>query len=111
MIYFCCDKRRRNAIQDTSLNGIDYLEVLDHEAPTSAERQRTLFVHFINDLSTTALTNNNIRIEGGERIRNVVVSGVTVGTGSQAKILTVKVDSPGDFSIYTLRLVTSIITN
>lgn len=106
MIYFCCDRLRRNALQGRpDLNGIDFLEVLDLDAPSQAERQRTLLVHFINDLSPGTLTEQNVLIEGGERVREVQVTDATIGTGDQAKVLTVKVDRPGDFSIYTLRLV------
>ncbi len=105
MIYSCCDELRRNQIAGTGLNGIDYLEVLDGDAINLADRQKTLYVHFINDLAPGALTAVNLRIEGGERIRNIAIDSVTIGTGSEAKILTIAVDQPGDYSIYTLRLV------
>lgn len=105
MIYSCCDELRRNQIVGKDLNGIDYLEVLDGKVVNLADRQKTLFVHFVNDLVPGALANVNVRIEGGERIRNIVIDNVTIGTGSEAKILTVAVDQPGDYSIYTLRLV------
>ncbi len=32
LLYFCCDERRRDAIRGSALNGIDYLEVVDHDA-------------------------------------------------------------------------------
>ncbi|MCH7719895.1 MAG: putative baseplate assembly protein, partial [Planctomycetes bacterium] len=108
MIYTCCDERRRNDLKgNTSLNGIDFLEVVDQEAPTEAERQRILKVHFVNDLGGIGLTPDNIRIEGGERIRGVVVTVATPGAGSEANVLTVEVDRRGDFSVYSLRLVQS----
>jgi hypothetical protein len=105
--YFCCDKLRRNLIKGatgTTLNGIDFLEVLDSDAPTNAARQRTLFVHFINDL-TTPLTKTNVRIEGGERIRGITVTNVTLKFGGAAKVVAADVDPFGDYSIYTLRIV------
>jgi hypothetical protein len=105
MIYFCCDRLRRNALEGTALNGIDFLEVVDHDAPTPAERQRILKVHFVNNLAGGPLTKENVRIEGGERIRNIVVQDATPGTGHEAAVLTVEVEAPGDFSTYTLRLV------
>ena len=106
MKYFCCDDRRREAVQaHGSLHGIDFLEVLDDPSVPNDQRQRTMFVHFIKDLSSPPLTPDNIRIDGGERIRNVTVTNVTVGTGDQSNVLTVEVDKAGDFSIYTLRLV------
>lgn len=101
MIYHCCNQLRRNAVKGTSLNGIDYLEVIDKEAPTEAERQRKLELHFINAIVGPAPTPDNIRIEGGERIKDIRVTKVTPGAG----MLTVEVDKRGDFSVYTLRLV------
>lgn len=103
MIYSCCDHLRRKAVQGSALNGIDFLEVLDHEAPTLAERQRTLFVHFVNPL-VSVLPPANLRIEGGERIRDVAVTSTVVDASDQ-HVLEVKVNHPGDFSFYTLRLV------
>jgi len=110
MIYTCCDELRRAAMGNPAqnpngLNGIDFLEVVDHEAPTKLMRQRLLKVHFVNDLAGGPLAKTNVRIEGGERITNIVVKGVTSGVGPDAKILTIEVNQPGDFSIYTLRLV------
>ena len=106
MKYFCCDNRRSKEIEGSALNGIDYLEVLDDIALPDEERQRTLFVHFIKTLTGSGLTKDNIRIEGGERVRNVTVKGeVSIGEGDQARVLTVPVDKRGDFSIYTFRLI------
>ena len=58
------------------LNGIDFLEV--------APDQVTLFVHFIHDLAdlptsppSPALTEENIVIEGGVRIRNIQVESAS----------------------------------
>ncbi len=117
MIYFCCDERRRNAVREqTALNGIDFLEVLDNPADPSALRQRTLFVNFIHPLAPGSLQAENIRIEGGARIRNIEVTGIEYGApgsppaGSppavfSANVLVVRVAEAGDFSTYTLRLV------
>lgn len=106
MIYFCCQDGRRDAVAtQTALNGIDFLEVLDDPFVPQAQRQRTLFVHFINPLAPASLTASNVRIEGGERIKNIQITGVTVGSGPQATLLTVTIAAPGDFSTYTLRLI------
>lgn len=116
MIYFCCeDERRRNAVREhPTLNGIDFLEVSDDLDDPFEVRQRTLFVHFIKDLAPNSLTAANVRIEGGERIRNIAAIKATIGVpisppsnlpAHQANVLTVEVSGPGDFSIYTLRLV------
>ncbi|NOR40877.1 MAG: putative baseplate assembly protein, partial [Gammaproteobacteria bacterium] len=103
MIYACCDKNRRNEVLGSALNGIDYLEVLDDLSQPIVDRQRTLYVHFINNLAS-GFSAENICIEGGERIRDIQVILDPVDNG---KVLTVEVDQAGDFSIYTLRLITS----
>jgi len=106
MIYFCCTEKRRNAVKGrTDLNGIDFLEVRDDPALPNDQRQRTLYVHILNPLALNALKKENVRVEGGERIRNVNVTNVTLGTGSDDHLLTVELDKPGDFSTYTFRLI------
>jgi hypothetical protein len=110
VIYFCCDELRRAALANPTknpfgLNGIDFLEVLDRELPPNQKlmRQRLLELHFVNNLTGGPLTEKNVRIDGGERISDVIVTNVTPGPGTN--VLTIEVNHPGDFSIYTLRLV------
>jgi hypothetical protein len=103
--YFCCDERRRNAIRGTALNGIDFLEVLDQDAAVEADRQRFLFVHFVNPLAPGALAVDNFCLDGGERIRDIAILSATIGAGPQAHVVTLEVEEPGDFSIYRLSLV------
>lgn len=106
MIYSCCDDLRRAAVRaHPELNGIDYLEVLDDPQLPNHQRQRKLLVHFLNDRGLAGLTKDNIRIRGGERIRDISVEEVVAGVGDEAHVLTVEVSSPGDFSRYTLDLV------
>ena len=105
MLYFCCDRTRRDQIQGSALNGIDFLEVLDGPQVPLPQRQRTLFVHFINPLGGVALAPANISIEGGVRITAIAVTAVAAGP--QPNVITATVDQPGDFSTYTLRLVDS----
>lgn len=106
MNYFCCDERRRNSVaaHDT-LNGIEFLEVSDDPADPLEQRQRTLFVHFVKDLAPAALAVENVRVEGGERIRDIKVTNVTVAPDGVANVISVEVDAAGDYSTYTLRLV------
>ena len=41
MIYACCDEQRRAAVLgNPALNGINYLEVLDEEAPAGSPASR-----------------------------------------------------------------------
>jgi baseplate J-like protein len=103
--YFCASQQRRSAVgKSTSLNGIDFLEV------ASAD-QKTLAVHFLHPLpgepggipANPALTADNVVIDGGVRVRNIGV----VSVNSAGVVLTVAVNSSGDFSTYTLRLVSS----
>ena len=105
MLYFCCDRRRRTAVRGSALNGIDFVEVLDHDAVTEEDRQKRLFVHLVNDLAGPPLGPDNVRISGGERITGIKVLAVSVGSGDEADVVTVDVDRPGDFSVYTLTLV------
>ncbi len=104
-LYFCCDERRRDAVRGSALNAIDYLEVVDHDALVEADRQRFLRVHFVNDIAANSLAATNVSIAGGERIRPIVILDATIGAGDDADVLTVEVEEPGDFSIYTLSLV------
>jgi len=103
MIFFCCDERRRNTVRGSALNGIDYLDVVDSKLPGDQDRQRKLKVHFLNPLAAGALGPDNVRIDGGERIRTVKVLDVTDDVDARVRV--VEVDHPGDFSPYTLRLV------
>ena len=108
--YFCCDERRRAVLRSqATLNGLDYLEVLDDPALPFNQRQRTLFVHFVNPPTALAVTAANVRITGGVRVRNVAATSATITvdprSGSAAPVLVVETDKTGDFSIYTLQLV------
>ncbi|MCC6966859.1 MAG: putative baseplate assembly protein [Nitrospira sp.] len=112
MRYSCCDERRREAVRNhPTLNGIDFLEVIDHTAPTEAERQRKLELHFVKPLGALTLMVGNIRIEGGERVTTFHVLSVVAGSGPSANVVTVEVDQPGDFSTYTLRVVTDALND
>ncbi|MCC7362767.1 MAG: putative baseplate assembly protein [Dehalococcoidia bacterium] len=102
--FFCCDEQRRAAVMaHHQLNGIDFLEVLDGPDVPDAARQRTLFVHFLKADGLETLSADNVRLEGGERVRPAVVTAAQ--DPGDLRVLTVTVDEPGDFSVYTLRLV------
>jgi hypothetical protein len=110
--YRCRDRRRRDRVAVATdangqpfLNGIDFLEV-------SPADHRTLVVHFVQPLpgqaggvpSAPPLTPANFRIEGGVRITDVRVEAVA---GTTANVITLATSRAGDFSTYTLRVVTS----
>ncbi len=99
----CCRENRREVIRRGGVsNGIDHLEVLDGPDVTEAERQRVLLVHLLDDPSAglLTLTPDGVAIEGGVRIKGIRATGVAWS----GRVLTVRVDRPGDFSTYTLRL-------
>ena len=124
MIYHCCDERRRNAVAaHPTLNGIDYLEVLDREAPAASPRQQTLLVRLFKPVPA-GFAAQQVRIEGGERVRGVRVEWVAAAAAAPAeaspaeaaylaalpqpeRVLVVRTDRYGDFSPYRLRLVRS----
>ncbi|HEX8558116.1 MAG TPA: putative baseplate assembly protein [Pyrinomonadaceae bacterium] len=94
-------EQARAAARD--LNGIDYVEVVDAEASDPADRQRLLNVYFVRPLAY-GLDGDNFRVEGGERVRDIRVKWAAYA-GEPPNLVTVRVDRPGDFSTYTLRLV------
>jgi hypothetical protein len=125
-IYACCNDARKAAILgNPTLNGIDYLEVLDHDAiGLGIPRQQTLLIHFLNALSTVPAP-TNIFIAGGESITGIRIDWVALASDpttlpatataaetayytslpDAAKVLVVRTKAAGDFSPYTLRLV------
>ena len=99
------DERRQQIRKHTNqagvhdLNGIDYLEV--------DQKQTKLTVYFIGEAPTN-ISENNIRIDGGTRIRNISVIRIFRCDPKDPRVdgcLQVELDRPGDFSTYTLRLV------
>lgn len=124
MIYHCCDALRRNAVDaHATLNGIDYLEVVDNDAPAFELRQLTLLVRLLKPVPAS-LNRTHVRIEGGERVRDIGIEWVapasappaTTSAAEQAlyaalpepdHVLLVRVEAYGDHSSYTLRLVRS----
>jgi hypothetical protein len=129
--FFCCDDRRRAALQEvTTLNGIDFLEVADL-LPTDLDAieaaqyasmpvatrdsllwQRKLTVFFVNPLTpaqSAALTPATLRIDGGERAdsRNIHVTILSTAANS----VTLRTSKRGDGSAYHLSVVANPDTN
>ena len=128
MIYRCCDPRRRERVLSAinggqAINGIDFLEVLDLEAPLGTPRQHTLLLRFLD--TAPLLAPEAIAIEGGERVTGISVLWTTradapevpVGEDELAtllqglpqpqNVLVIRTSTEGDFSTYRLRLVGS----
>ena len=103
--YLCSNLRRIAAVRAAALetpprwfNGIAALEVV-HGQP----QLRLLLVHDVANAPPAPLTAANIEIRGGVRVRDPRVVGATAA----GNVLTLDLDSIGDFSRYTLRLVAS----
>src|SRR5262249_19824134 len=78
VIYACCnenDVRRAAVLANPTLNGIDFLEVLDPQARASSRRQRTLLVHCLKP-APGGLVPANVLITGGESITGVTAQWI-----------------------------------
>jgi hypothetical protein len=123
---YCPDETRKSLVRaENQLNGIDYLEVLDDEAPAGSPPQQTVLVRCFR--SVAGLDKKNVRVDGGVRISPVRVlwaypastmpaAQLSAEAGLQAylaalpnpeRVLVVRTDSRGDFSTYSLHLVLS----
>jgi len=123
VIYLCCNRKRGDAVRlHPTLNAIEYVEVLDQDAPPGSPPQRTLLVRCYKPV--VGLDGQHVRLEGGTRIRPVLVEWAFVanvvalqgvltpdeaaffaGLEDPALVLVVRTATYGDFSTYTLRLV------
>ncbi|MDF0668194.1 MAG: putative baseplate assembly protein [Nitrospira sp.] len=95
----CHDDRRREEVRQADLNGLDYVEV--------SNDGRVLDVYLLGKL-TGDVSASNIRIDGGVRIKNIVVTDVKpVRTQDQKRddVLRVFSNMRGDSSTYTLHVV------
>jgi hypothetical protein len=124
MMYHCCDPLRRNSVAaHPDLNGIDYLEVIDNDAPNFELRQRTLMLRLLKPVPPS-FGEEHLRIVGGERVRDIEIEWVAPASAppsstsaaeqayfaalpQPAHVLLVRVKPYGDHSTYTLRLVRS----
>jgi hypothetical protein len=96
----CRTERRRAQVRASQLYGLDYLEV-------GADDQRMLTVYFLGR-APDALEEGNLRIDGGERVRDIRVIDVEPYYSDDPEFddwVRVTVDQAGDFSAYTLRVV------
>lgn len=135
--YRCRDQRRLQRVRDeTPLNGIEWLEVLDHDAPPGAPPQRTLVVHCLRDLPPAGdpaeFDPTRLRLSGGVRtdaglnpillawsVRAADAAAAPIPAAEAAvyaalpdasRALVVRTLSAGDYSTYTLTLVADPVT-
>lgn len=102
----CCQKdERRDAVRSREgWNGIDYVEV--------SKDQHSLEVFFLGKLPPELAADRpgleeHFRIEGGERITDIRIldaDPVPSGDPELDDRIVLRLDKPGDFSVYTLRL-------
>lgn len=108
MVYFCCEERRRSLVRrHPTLNGIDFLEVIDADEPLVAKKQRELRLHLLKPLPAgTVPTVEDVRITGGVRVVGVRAESVdqAMQEFEPRDVLVVHVNARGDFSTYTLAL-------
>lgn len=103
MIYFCAQRNRRELILlQKTLNGIDYVEVLEVQGSPGCGTK--LAVTFLNDATSLSLDKDQISITGATP---VTVCSVTPATAPDSTVVIVDLDQTGDFSPYTFALVTS----
>ncbi len=97
----CRDERRRGLVRERGRNGLDYLEV--------GPDQCTLTVFFLLK-GPAEVTPDNVRVEGGRRVREIRVVDVRMcrqDDPDRDDCMLVHLDRSGDFSPYRLRLVRS----
>lgn len=129
--YHCGRRERRDRVADSALSGIDFVEVFDTEAPEPS-RQKLLLLRLLQPLEADTLGAENVVVEGGVRVtgiqvlwarRLVDVTDIAPAAASAAErallttwlegaddrdhYLVIRVDGEGDYSAYTLRLVTA----
>jgi Baseplate J-like protein len=128
--FICGNANRRILITQAGwngveFNGIDYLEVVDHNAPAGYLPQQTLLIKLFRPVPST-LGVDQVKITGGVRYPNVGVTKVEPllptrinddlayytkrypTPDDQSKVLVVRTDSFGDYSNYTLSLRTDL---
>ncbi|MCB1036189.1 MAG: putative baseplate assembly protein, partial [Acidobacteria bacterium] len=127
MSYLCGSEERRNAVVLSPLNGIDFLEMIDAEAPADDLRQHLLALTCFK--AVAGLTAAHARVEGGERIQGIRIlwafpldsapgelgeldpeeraffATYRAGKPDREKVLVLRTDAAGDFSRYRLVLV------
>ena len=93
------DRRRQLVREQTSLNGVDYVEVVTPPAGSPATQLRVVFVNPLGTIPGPA----QILVAGGDRIPSVPVKAVDVTDDPDTVLVTLA--GRGDLSTYTLEIV------
>ena len=103
MKYFCCTENRRRRVRNhPTLNGLDYLEVIDLRQLPDGIWIAQLELHFLKALPITVLPEMvALSIEGGERITQFFFDAATIDVADRQRFR-VDVVPMGDFSPYIL---------
>ncbi len=123
---FCCENKIRieKIREHPTINGIEYLEVIDNDAPTNDLRQRTLLIHCVKPLVATPSL-DQIHFTGGVRMPVIEVEWTALALNADAlaadavispperdflmgfdhrdRIVVVRVRAAGDYDLYTVR--------
>lgn len=98
--FLCASEDRREAVRRLEgaapLNGIDFVEVVPGSPPQ-------LLVHFLHPLAV-ALDETNFFVDGGVRIRNLLITAVAPLPVGGASVVTLTLNMEGDRSSYTVRI-------
>ena len=119
--HYCGSSQRRKRVADSvldmggglQLNGINFLEVVDSDAPSHDLRQRMLNITFLKQDGILSgglpvLGPGNFKISGGSRVTGIEVMGVE--TASDPTTLLLILNQAGDFSQYQLNVQTDPLT-
>lgn len=102
----CRDDRRREEVRKkANLNGLDYVEV--EEIVVGDKKQPLLRVYLLGKFHGV-VNKENVRIDGGVRVKGLVATHVKLVRGSRKDeddVLEITVNQWGDFSTYTLHFV------
>lgn len=102
----CRDDRRREAVRKKeNLNGLDFVEV---EEVVVDDRKQPLLRVYLLGKSHGVVNKENVRIDGGVRVKGLVATHVKLVPGSRKDeddVLEISVNTWGDFSTYTLHVV------
>ena len=96
-------ERRKKLFGNPDWNGMDFLEV--------SEDQLSLCVHFFGHVPE-GVTVNNVRIDGGRRIRDIHAVKVEIERADDPELddcLRITLDKFGDYSTYRLCLVEKVV--